>query len=115
MHELSLCRSLLRIIENEMAELNGSVTKRVTAIWLEVSALCSVDIKIMEFYFALVAENTLAENARLHIAIIPTQARCIACQQDVNIADFAPCPLCGNYTLIMESKPELLVKSMEVS
>lgn len=114
MHELSLCRSLLSIIEKKLAELNHS-TKRVTAIWLEISLLCGVDVKSLEFYFAIIAKNTSAENARLHIAMIPMSAKCMACQQDVSIENFSPCPLCGKYELIMERVPELIVKRMEVS
>ena len=60
MHELSLCRGLLRIIEKKMTELNNS-SKQVTAIWLEVSLLCGVDVNSLEFYFTFVSKNTLAE------------------------------------------------------
>lgn len=113
MHELSLCRGLLRIIEKKMTELNNS-SKQVTAIWLEVSLLCGVDVNSLEFYFTFVSKNTLAENAQLHIAMIPMAAKCTACQQDVNIENFSPCPLCGSNQLIMAQKPELMVKKMEI-
>lgn len=113
MHELSLCRSLLKIIEKKMTELNSA--KRVTAIWLEISLLCGVDVKSLEFYFAFVSKNTLAENAQLHIDMIPMPAQCTACQQEVSIESFLPCPLCGNYKLIMEQRPELIVKRMEIN
>jgi hydrogenase nickel incorporation protein HypA/HybF len=113
MHELSLCQSLLRIIEKKMNELDHNA-KRVTAIWLEMSLLCGVDVKSLEFYFPIVTKNTLAENARLHITLIAMPARCTVCQQDVSIEDFSPCPSCGNYQLIMAQKPELIVKRMEI-
>ncbi len=113
MHELSLCQSLLRIIEKKMSELNHSA-KRVTAVWLEMSLLCGVDVKSLEFYFPIVTKNTLAENACLHITLIPMPARCTVCQQDVNIEGFLPCPSCGNYKLIMARKPELIVKRVEI-
>lgn len=113
MHELSLCRSLLRIIEKKMVELNKPA-QRVTAVWLEISTLCGVDVKMLQFYFTFVAENTIAENACLHIAIMPMPAKCKVCSEDVSMESFSPCPSCGNYSLVIAAKPELLVKSVEV-
>lgn len=113
MHELSLCRSLLKIIEKKMTELNSQ--KQVTAIWLEINCLCGVDMDSLKFYFTFVSKNTLAENARLHVTMIPMSAKCMSCQKDINIENFSPCPLCGSYKLTMERRPELIVKHMEIN
>lgn len=113
MHELSLCRSLLQIIEKRVITLNRSV-KRVTAVWLEVSLLCGVDVSSLEFYFAIVSKNTLAESASLHMTMVPMPARCTVCQRDVCMEGFLPCPVCGNYQWLMAQKPELIVKRMEI-
>lgn len=114
MHELSLCRSLLRIIEKKMVEFDGIAAQRVKTIWLEMGALCGVDETALRFYFPLAAKNTRAADAELKILIMPAQAKCMSCLGYVTIKSFDSCPLCGNDSLIVESGQELIVKSMEI-
>lgn len=113
MHELSLCRSLLKTIEKKMAELQ-SASKQVTTIWLEKGALCAVDTASLQFYFPLVAKNTVAAEAQLHIVIVPAQATCLFCQREVNVDNFGPCPFCQNYSLVVHGGTDLMIKKMEV-
>lgn len=115
MHELSLCRSLLRIIEKKMSDLGAAATQRVTTIWLEIGALCVVDTAALQFYFPLVTKNTVAAGANLHILTVPAQANCGSCQQYVTIQSYDDaCPLCGAYRLTVEQGTELIIKKMEI-
>lgn len=117
MHELSLCRSLLRIIEEKSVELNHSAERRVTAISLEMGVLCGVDIRTLQFYFPLIAKNSVAADAVLQISVVPAEAECLACRECV-IIEFeylGPCPACGAYRLIFKQEGGLIIKSMEVS
>jgi hydrogenase nickel incorporation protein HypA/HybF len=113
MHELSLCRSLLKMVEKKMAEL-GQASKQVTTIWLEKGALCAVDTASLQFYFPFVAKNTVAAGAALHIVIVPAHATCFSCQREVIVESFGPCPYCNNYSLVVHGGTELIIQKMEV-
>ena len=113
MHELSLCRSLINIVEKKMAELNPA-SKQVTTIWLEVGALCAVDTSSLQFYFPLVAKNTVAEEAELQMVVVPAEAKCLSCQQEVTVENFGPCPSCHSYGLAVHHGTDLIIKKMEV-
>ncbi len=114
MHELSLCRSLLKIIEKKLAELNNPVCQRIRTIWLEISAVSGVDVESLQFYFSLIIQGTVAANAVLQIAVVPVQAQCSICRQWVTVEHFSHCPSCGVYGLVIEPGRELMIKKMEV-
>ena len=64
MHEMSLCESVLRIIESE-APVQGF--SRVTRVCLEIGHLAGVEVEAMRFGFDVVTAGSLAAGARLDI------------------------------------------------
>lgn len=62
MHEVSLCESIIRIIERQ-AEKDGFT--RVESVTLTVGDLSGVSIEAMEFCFPMVAKDTIADGATL--------------------------------------------------
>lgn len=112
MHELSLCRSLLDIINEHVA---GNCFKSVKKVTLEVGQLAAVDESALRFGFEITAKGTLAEDAILDIIIVEGQAICNECHQYVKLEHYYDaCQNCGQFSLTVTQGEELKIQSMEV-
>jgi hydrogenase nickel incorporation protein HypA/HybF len=112
MHEISLCQSILQVLEDQAREQGF---RRVTTVWLEVGALAGVETEAMHFGFEVVMRGSLAEGASLEIVALPGQAWCMGCARTVEIEQrFDPCPDCGGYQLQVTGGDELRIKELEV-
>lgn len=113
MHELSLCESVLQVLEQQ-AQVENYQT--VTAVYLEIGALSGVDPEAMRFCFDSVVQGSLAENARLEIIQIPGQAWCSACNDNVLVEQlYDVCPRCGTYPLQINNGDQMRIKQLEVA
>jgi hydrogenase nickel incorporation protein HypA/HybF len=111
-HEMSLCESLLQILE-ENAQRHGF--SRVRTVWLEIGTLSSVEPEAMRFSFDVVTRGTLADRAELEIIEVPGEAWCMQCSKRVVIIKhFDACPDCGGYELQVTAGEEMRVKELEV-
>ncbi len=112
MHEMSLCESLLQLIEESAA--SNHFTK-VKTVWLEIGRLAAVEPEAMRFNFDLVMRGTLAEGAKLEIVELPATARCTACEKSVEISQrYDGCPDCGAAGLTLSSGDEMRIRELEV-
>ncbi len=112
MHEISLCESVLRLIEEQARARRFA---RVKAVCLEVGALACVEVPALRFGFELVMKDSIADGARLQIVTVPGQAWCERCDKNVPMAQrFDACPHCGDYGLRPVAGEELRVKELEV-
>lgn len=112
MHELSLCRSVLDILE-EQARIQGF--RRVLAVRLAIGVLSHVEPEAIRFCFDAVSRDTLAHGAQLAIDRPPGLAWCLDCAREVAIAAlYDPCPRCGGHKLEITAGDELTVRELEV-
>ena len=112
MHEMSLCESVLQILEHE-AEVQHF--HKVKTIWLEIGALSGVEPEALRFCFDVVMQGSLAEDARLEIVAAPGLAWCLPCGAEVAIRElYAQCPQCGSHQLQINSGDQMRIKELEV-
>ncbi|MBP6124106.1 MULTISPECIES: hydrogenase maturation nickel metallochaperone HypA [Providencia] len=112
MHEVALCQSAFDIIEQHAKQNHA---RRVTGVWLELSAVSCVEESAVHFCFDIICRNTLAEGAKLHINTIPATAWCRDCQSTTQVIQFATgCPHCGSQNLQIDSSDTMQVKQIEV-
>jgi len=112
MHELSLTKSVLELVENA-ARSDGF--HRVRKIVLEIGELAAVDSEAMRFCFDAVMSGTIADGAVLEIAETPGSGWCAACDAIVPMCDaFAACPRCGGFGVQLRSGRELRLTALEV-
>lgn len=112
MHEMSLCESILQIIE-ESARAQGF--RRVKTVWLEIGELSGVEVEAMRFGFDAVTQGSMAEGARLEIVETPGVAWCMQCQKPVSAhRRFDPCPECGGFQLQVTGGDQMQIKELEV-
>lgn len=112
MHELSLCKNILEIVNQKLHEIE---CKRVKKIYLEIGELIAVEKSTLIFSFDIAAKETLAKNAILEIISVSGEAICDVCHKNVSIHNYSEaCQYCGNFRLTITRGEEFYVKSMEV-
>lgn len=112
MHEMSLCESILQILEAESRKQNFS---KVNLVRLEIGTLSHVEPEAMKFCFDAVTRGTLADSARLEIIEPPGEAWCMDCEKTVTIAKrYDACPHCEGHKLTVTAGEEMRIKDLEV-
>lgn len=112
MHEMSLCENIREIIQ-EQAKENGFT--RVTRVWLEVGPLSCVEPDALRFGFDVVMRGSVAQGAAVEIMTPIATAKCLACQQIVEIQQrYDPCPHCGMGPMNMIKGDALKISKLEV-
>jgi len=112
MHEMSLCESILEIIEQQAQQ---QQYQKVKTVWLEIGALSSVEPEAMRFCFDAVMQTPLVTGAKLEIVHIQGVARCLQCNKNVVIEQrYDACPRCGNFPLQINAGEEMRIKELEV-
>ena len=112
MHEMSLCESVLQVLENEAKRQHFH---KVKTVWLEIGSMSGVEIEAMRFCFDVVVRHTLADGAKLEIIEVPAEAWCLNCAQTVTVQQrYDACPYCGSYQLQVTRGEEMRIKELEV-
>ncbi len=112
MHEMSLCESLVRILEEQAA---AHAFSRVKTVWLEIGPRATVDAQALQFCFDAVTRGTIAESARLDICTTAAKAWCFSCEEAISIDDrHSVCPICGSNHVQVTGGDELRIKELEV-
>lgn len=113
MHEMALCESVLRILEEEAARQRF---ERVKAVWLEIGQLSHVEPEAMRFCFEAVTSGTLADGANLEILRPSGEAWCLDCGKPVTIDSRTdPCPECSGFRLQVTGGEDMKIKELEVA
>ncbi len=95
MHELSLCRSIVGILQEQAERHRYRTVRRVE---LRVGPRAMVDPAAMVFSFGVASRGTLAEGAALEIEPVPARAVCLDCSAEGEVERLGEaCPDCGSY------------------
>jgi len=109
---MSLAEGVVKIVEETAASAGGG---RVTAVWLDIGALSAVEPEALRFCFDAVARDTLAQGARLEIAVTAGAGWCLPCGRTVVLgALYDPCPWCGRHQVQPTAGTEMRVIEIEV-
>ena len=108
MHEMSLVRSVVRIVTEE-AEAAGAA--KVTKVHIVLGEGRDIVVDYFESLFRFLARGTVAESAEIVLHPTPYMARCNACGGEFHLIPIDKrtwtCPSCGAY------KDYKLVSGME--
>ena len=112
MHEFSITQNLLEIALRH-AEKAGA--HHITRLNLVVGELSSVIDESVQFYWDIVARDTLAEGSELCFERVPGSLRCLGCGNvfSLNGQDYA-CPVCGENQVVVAGGDEFRLESIEV-
>lgn len=109
MHELSLSSALL---ETALRHADG---RKVNQVDVTVGALRQVVPASLEFYWDIVARETLCEGARLKLEQVEARVGCQSCVDEwtLDVPVFR-CPSCGGSDVKVLAGEEFFVESIDV-
>lgn len=113
MHEITLCLDAVEIMQQVGRENNA---RRITAVWMEIGALSCVEPEAVQFCFALVCRETLAEGAILHLETPVATHWCDACQQMITLISpgVSLCPHCAGRQVRVIADSGMKIKRIEI-
>lgn len=113
MHETVIASSLLKIVTEEVTRQGENL--RVDEIHLKVGLLSCLEPQTVAGCFEILAENTIAQNAKMFIERIPLEGFCHDCKKTISINKrHFTCPLCQNTNVDWQGGNEMQITSIKV-
>ena len=92
MHELPVTESILEIALRHAQKADAT---RITDLHLVIGQLATLVDDSIQFYWDMIAKDTIAEGARLHFQRIPAELLCLDCGNRYAPGDeILACPKC---------------------
>ena len=112
MHELSVTQSILEIA---LRHADQAHARRITELNLVIGQFSSIVDDSVQFYWDFIANDTIAQGAKLVFRRIPARLECKECSQTFapDGKDFA-CPACESLNVKILSGQEFYVESIEI-
>jgi hydrogenase nickel incorporation protein HypA/HybF len=112
MHELSVTENILKIALEYADKEHAS---SVTDINIKIGQLSSIIDESVQFYWEIIAKDTICQNAVLNFNRIPARFECLDCSQDFFLGtEPGPCPACGSYNLKIIAGDEFQLDSIVI-
>jgi hydrogenase nickel incorporation protein HypA/HybF len=112
MHELPVTESLLRIALQHAEKADA---KRITDLHIVIGELASMVDDSIQFYWGIIAKDTIAEQATLHFNRIPAELQCITCFEKYQPTDKELiCPKCSGVGAKIIKGEEFALESIDV-
>lgn len=112
MHEFSIAKSLLELVEEE-ARKHGA--KRVVRVELLIGILSGVEPHLLEIAFEALKEGTIAKDAHLILYIEGIKMYCEDCKREFEKEEINfLCPYCGSFNTTIRGGQDLILKSVEL-
>ena len=113
MHELPITQSILEIALRHAEQADA---KRITDLHIVMGELSKVVDESIQFYWDMIAENSIAEGAKLHFRIVPAIFQCMACFETYHPSDTEEfeCPNCKGVGVKIIAGEEFSLEAIDV-
>ena len=112
MHELAVTESVLKIALQHAEKANA---KRVTDLHIVMGELSSMVDDSIQFYWEIIAKDTIAQKAQLHFRRVPAELQCVNCSEKYHPKDEELiCPKCGNAGAKILTGEEFFLETIDV-
>ena len=112
MHELSVTESLLEITLRYARKVNA---RRVTTLHVVIGQLASIVDNSVQFYWDIIAKDSLAEGAVLQFRRIQAELECRDCKLHYPLTGSElVCPACGSARITILTGEEFFLESIEI-
>ena len=112
MHELSVTESILEIALRHAEKAQAT---RITDLHLVIGQLATLVDDSIQFYWDIIAKDTIAEGACLHFTRIPSEFECLDCgQRYAPGEEILACPNCQGVHLKVTAGEEFRLDSIDV-
>ena len=111
MHELSLARDLIAVIERKLDRNNA----RVVRVSVSVGSAAGIVSESLRFAFRVISKGTRADGAELSVTSIAARSRCADCGIVFEFNGLiGQCPSCGRHGGELLSGDEMILRAIEV-
>lgn len=112
MHELPVTQSILEIALKHAKKAEAT---RITDLYIIMGELSKLVDESIQFYWEIIAKETIAEGARLHFRIVPAEFQCMACfyKYKPDGEEFS-CPKCGAVGVKIIAGEEFSLEAIDV-
>lgn len=112
MHELAITENILSIAEEHAKKAHAV---KVTDIHLLIGSLSSIIDDSVQFYWDMIARDTLCQGAQLHFERYPAEILCLDCGAKYSLnGELSSCPKCNSVRIKILSGNEFRVESIEI-
>ena len=112
MHELPVTQSILEITLKHAQKADA---RRVTGLHIVMGELTKLVDESIQFYWDIIAKDTIAEGARLHFRIVPAEFQCMACFEKYKLdGEQFSCPHCGAVGVKIVAGEEFSLEAIDV-
>ena len=112
MHELAVTQSILQIALKHAQEAEAS---RITDIYLVIGQLSSIVDDSVQFYWDIIAKDSIAEGAELSFKRIPIEILCLECDRSYQPSDgITSCPNCKSNRIKVIAGQEFFLDSIDI-
>ncbi len=112
MHELPITQSLLKIALDHAEKANA---QQITGINIVMGELSSMVDDSIQFYWEIIAKDTIAEKATLHFRRVPAELQCMTCFEKYHPTEQELiCPKCGSVGAKIIAGEEFSLESIDV-
>ena len=112
MHELSICQSMLRIVDSTMEQHEGA---KLLKIFLDIGRGSTIEPVLLREAFDVITSEGPYAGTELVVNDIPISGRCRACGEDFTYEELAfGCPNCGSTDIEITAGLELDIKALEI-
>jgi len=113
MHELPITQNILKIAL-QYAEKEGAT--RIMTLNLVIGQLSSVIDDSIQFYWPIISEGTIAQDAKLNFHRVPAKLKCLTCETIYELEDgqLSACPNCGSSQVNILAGKEFQLESIQI-
>lgn len=112
MHEIGILRQLVRTVTDFAAE-NG--VSEIREVVVDCGELSLVIPEYLEELYPVAARDSILENARLTVCMVPGFAECEECDEIFNVIEHKGyCPNCGSFEKTVLSGKDLTIREIVV-
>lgn len=113
MHEIGVVKQVVRTVE-DFAKENG-ITE-VAEIVLDIGELSLIIPKYVEDIYPVATKDSILENAKLIMNVIPGMAECDECDEIFNVIEHEGyCPNCGSFEKQILSGKDFTIKEIHIA
>ncbi len=112
MHELPVAQSILDIALKHAQKADA---KRITDLHIVMGELSKLVDELIQFYWEMIAQDTIAEGAQLHFRMVPAEFQCMACflKYKPDGEEFS-CPNCGAVGVKIIAGEEFALEAIDI-
>lgn len=112
MHELPVTENILEIALRHASQANA---RKITELNLVIGQLSSIIDDSIQFYWDIIAKDTIAEGARLNFQRIPIRMTCLECLKEFTPQDDDfTCPGCNSHQIKVTAGEEFYLESIQI-